>query len=166
MTISSHLATYFYISLRVSCHGKAFQPEPKKKNTKRSEIKNSPHKSSNLPKTYQKKLASISVTAVLLNLRRSRILHTLENFLKIYFIEWATSMTMCLTGWSRNPIHRIRYNRRMKRRSKMIRERQTRSELATPTKTLLPIWEHLLMLLLVIIMPLNSNSTMLELLQM
>ena len=100
--ISSHLATYFYISLRVSCHGKAFQPEPKKKNTKRSEIKNSPHKSSNLPKTYQKKLASISVTAVLLNLRRSRILHTLENFLKIYFIEWATSMTMCLTGWSRN----------------------------------------------------------------
>ena len=90
----------------------------------------------------QSSLKSIWNTAALSNLKKSPILHTSENFLKIYFIEWATSTTTCSIGWSKNRILKIRYNQKMKKRSKMIRVRATRLAVPTQTKIQQPTKTH------------------------
>ena len=116
---SSHSASFFYISLRANYLGKVYPPEPKKKNMKKLEIKNYPHKLNSYAKACLKKLACTSATADHSNLKRNQISDIYVNSSKIYSIGKVTNMTTFSTGWSKSLQFQPKLHSRAKKRSKM-----------------------------------------------
>jgi hypothetical protein len=102
--ILSLLDLFSCTSTRATCPGKASLPALRKRNTRKSEIRNYLHLSSLLPRAYLKNSPSILTTVVVLSLKKSLISAIYANSSRTFSTEWDTSTISSLTGWSRNSI--------------------------------------------------------------